>query len=253
MIYLLEDDDSIRKLVIYALESQGYQARGFSLPGEFWEAMRQSIPDLVLLDIMLPQEDGLSILSRLRAGETTARLPVIMLTAKDDDESKTEAMKRGANNYVTKPFSIEYLKACVEQLLSQRELFRQRIVVEEENSSDEYARQLDKRDRGFISSVHDIIDLHISEKEFNMDSIAQQLGVSRSSFFKKVKSLTGYSPMDLLKEYRMNKAEKLLRTTEHTISSIAFQSGFSDISYFGKCFRKKYGVSPKEYREKMRS
>ncbi len=252
LVLFVDDNNDLCRMLTLQL-SDNYRVLTANNGEQALADMQMQEPDIVVTDQMMPIMDGMQLLSEIRKNFSTSHIPVIMLTAKDDDESKTEAMKRGANNYVTKPFSIEYLKACVEQLLSQRELFRQRIVVEEENSSDEYARQLDKRDRGFISSIHDIIDLHISEKEFNMDSIAQQLGVSRSSFFKKVKSLTGYSPMDLLKEYRMNKAEKLLRTTEHTISSIAFQSGFSDISYFGKCFRKKYGVSPKEYREKMRS
>ena len=117
MIYLLEDDDSIRKLVIYGLESQGFQAMGFSLPSEFWAAMRQKLPKLVLLDIMLPQEDGLSILSKLREQEATARLPVIMLTARNSEYDRAYGLDLGADDYISKPFGMMELMARVRALL----------------------------------------------------------------------------------------------------------------------------------------
>ena len=117
MIYLLEDDDSIRKLVIYALESQGYEAEGFSLPADFWAAMKQKLPKLVLLDIMLPQEDGLSILSKLRENEATARLPVIMLTARNTEYDRAYGLDLGADDYISKPFGMMELVARVRALL----------------------------------------------------------------------------------------------------------------------------------------
>ena len=117
MIYLLEDDDSIRKLVIYALESQGYQARGFSRPDEFWKAMRQKKPKLVLLDIMLPQEDGLSVLTKLREAEATSRLPVIMLTAKNSEYDRAYGLDLGADDYISKPFGMMELGARVRAVL----------------------------------------------------------------------------------------------------------------------------------------
>lgn len=117
MIYLLEDDDSIRKLVIYALESQGYQASGFSQPEEFWEAMRRTLPNLVLLDIMLPQEDGLSILSKLRENKETLRLPVIMLTARNTEYDRAYGLDLGADDYISKPFGMMEMVARVRAVL----------------------------------------------------------------------------------------------------------------------------------------
>ena len=105
MIYLLEDDDSIRKLVLYGLDSQGFQARGFALPSEFWRAMDAQMPELVLLDIMLPEEDGLSILKRLRAQSATRRLPIIMLTARGEEIDRILGLEMGADDYIVKPFS----------------------------------------------------------------------------------------------------------------------------------------------------
>ena len=117
MIYLLEDDDSIRKLVIYALESQDYQAIGFSLPTEFWAAMRQATPELVLLDIMLPEEDGLTILGKLRENEATSRLPIIMLTARNTEYDRAYGLDQGADDYISKPFGMMELMARVRAVL----------------------------------------------------------------------------------------------------------------------------------------
>ena len=117
MIYLLEDDDSIRKLVVYALESQGYEAAGFSRPSEFRAAMRQRLPELVLMDIMLPEEDGISVLTRLRAEPETRGLPVIMLTAKNSEYDRAFGLDAGADDYISKPFGMMELLARVRAVL----------------------------------------------------------------------------------------------------------------------------------------
>lgn len=117
MIYLLEDDDSIRKLVIYTLESQGYRAKGFAVPSEFWSAMAQELPELALLDIMLPEEDGLSVLRRLRSAGATRHLPVIMLTAKNTEYDRVVGLDEGADDFISKPFGMMELLARVRALL----------------------------------------------------------------------------------------------------------------------------------------
>lgn len=121
MIYLLEDDESIRKLVVYALESQGYEARGFESPDQFWPAVAQRIPELAILDIMLPVEDGISILKRLRADPVTAALPVIMLTARNKEYDRVEGLDAGADDFISKPFGIMELVARVRAVLRRAE------------------------------------------------------------------------------------------------------------------------------------
>ena len=117
MIYFLEDDDSIRKLVIYGLESQGFEAEGFSLPSAFWRAMEQKAAELVLLDIMLPEEDGLQILKKLRAAPETRRLPVILLTAKNSEFDRVIGLDNGADDFISKPFSMLELIARIRAVL----------------------------------------------------------------------------------------------------------------------------------------
>ena len=121
MIYLLEDDDSIRKLVVYGLQSQGYEAQGFALPSEFWRAMDAQLPELLLLDIMLPEEDGLSILRKLRAAAPTRKLPVIILTAKNTEYDRVVGLDGGADDFISKPFGMMELLARVRALLRRAE------------------------------------------------------------------------------------------------------------------------------------
>ena len=116
-IYLLEDDDSIRKLVIYALGSQGYEAKGFERPSDFWKAMEGQQPALVLLDIMLPEEDGLSVLQKLRSSAATRKLPVIMLTAKNTEYDRVVGLDSGADDFISKPFGMMELVARVRAVL----------------------------------------------------------------------------------------------------------------------------------------
>ena len=117
MIYLLEDDDSIRKLVIYGLESQGYEAQGFEAPSAFWKAMNHQLPELILLDIMLPEEDGLSILQKLRSASATKKLPIIMLTAKNTEYDRVIGLDKGADDFISKPFGMMELVARVRAVL----------------------------------------------------------------------------------------------------------------------------------------
>ena len=121
MIYLLEDDDSIRDLVIYTLNSQGMEARGFARPSLFWQAVEEAVPDLALLDIMLPEEDGISVLKKLRAAGRTARLPIIMLTAKGTEYDKVTGLDAGADDYLAKPFGMMELLSRIRALLRRTE------------------------------------------------------------------------------------------------------------------------------------
>ena len=130
MIYLLEDDDSIRKLVLYGLDSQGFQAKGFALPSEFWRAMDTELPELVLLDIMLPEEDGLSILKKLRARLATKRLPIIMLTAKNSEYDRVIGLDHGADDFVSKPFSMLELIARIRAAVNNKRSYaRERLYT----------------------------------------------------------------------------------------------------------------------------
>ncbi len=213
-------------------------------------------PDIVVTDQMMPEMTGTEMLEKMRDDFQISHIPVIILTAKNDDEAKINAISMGANAYITKPFSKEYLIACIEQLLSDRKVFRDKIwtqkKIEENVNEDTYENYLQKKDIQFIEKIHAVIEENIDNSDFNIDSIADTLGISRSAFFKKLKSITGLAPVDMIKEIRLSKSIELLKNTDLTISEVAFAVGFKESGYYGKCFRKKYGQTPTEYIAKYR-
>ena len=206
-------------------------------------------PDVVIMDQMMPVMDGLEMLRRIRNDFQISHIPVIMLTAKGDEEAKTRAISMGANAYITKPFNKDYLQARIEQLLKARAAFRKHLTADDKKQAenDDYSSYLEQKDVEFIKSIHEVIEQNIQNSDFNIDTIAATLGLSRSAFFKKVKSLTGFAPVDLIKEFRLNKAAELLSNTDMTMTEIAYKVGFRDSGYFSKCFRKKYDMSPRDY------
>ena len=149
MIYLLEDDESIRKLVVYTLESQGYEAEGFSCPSLFWSAMKKNTPSLLLLDIMLPEEDGLQVLKKLRSNSATKKLPVILLTAKNSEYDLVVGLDSGADDYIAKPFGMMELMARVKALLRRTEEQKQIVKYQLEGlyvCPEEHAATIDGED-----------------------------------------------------------------------------------------------------------
>ena len=213
-------------------------------------------PDIVVTDQMMPEMDGLEMLQSIRKDFQISHIPVIILTAKNDEGAKTKAITLGANAYITKPFSKEYLLARIDQLLGERKLFRERIRQQMENQTtteeDSYEQYLVKKDVQFLEKIHQVIEENMDDSDFNIDTIASGIGLSRSAFFKKLKSLTGLAPVDLVKEIRLNKSIELIKNTDLSVSEVAFAVGFKDSGYYSKCFRKKYNQTPREYMNEWR-
>jgi len=213
-------------------------------------------PDIVVTDQMMPEMSGTDMLQQIRNDFNISHIPVIILTAKHNEEAKLKAISMGANAYITKPFSKEYLIARIEQLLSERKVFRERIwtqeKIEEKKNDDSYQNYLVKKDIQFLEKIHQVIEENLDNSDFNIDNIADNVGLSRSAFFKKLKSLTGLAPVDTVKEIRLTKSLELLKNTDMTISEIAFAVGFKEAGYYGKCFRKKFNQTPSEYINKYR-
>ncbi len=251
VILLVDDNHDLCNMLKLQLEND-YEVHVAYDGKEGLQRVNKHHPDIVITDQMMPNMDGLEFLHRIRTDFQISHIPVIILTAKGDDESKTKAISMGANAYITKPFSKEYLLASITQLLKERRVFRDSIIANGNISEDEYSKFMEQKDVKFVEDIHKVIEDNIDNSDFNIDMISSTLGLSRSAFFKKVKSLTGYAPVDLIKEYRINKSVDLMRTTDFSITEIAFRSGFKDSGYFGKCFRKRFGKSPKEYINEIR-
>ncbi|MDL2211138.1 response regulator, partial [Bacteroides sp. OttesenSCG-928-M17] len=251
-LLLVEDNKDLGNLIKLQLEDKfNVYTAGNGVEG--LKKVHLYHPDIVVTDQMMPEMDGLEMLQHIRKDFQISHIPVVILTAKNDDEAKTTATNMGANAYITKPFSKDYLVARVEQLLGERKLFRERVWHQEETKeSDSYGQYLVKKDVQLLEKIHKVIEENMDNCDFNIDTIASNIGLSRSAFFKKLKSLTGLAPVDLVKEVRLNKSVELIKNTDLSISEIAYAVGFKDSGYFGKCFRKKYNQTPREYMSEWR-
>ncbi len=216
-------------------------------------------PDIIVTDLMMPEMGGMEVLESVRQDFTISHIPIIILTAKNTEEDRINAARNGANAFIAKPFSSGYLMARINQLLEEQRIFQRKMVVQStvengsgESPEDSYEQHLVKKDIEFVHKIHEIIEENLNSDDFNIDTIAGTIGLSRSAFFKKLKSLTGFAPVDLVREIRLTKAAKRIETTDDSFTEIAYSVGFKDSGYFGKCFRKKYGMTPKEYRAKVR-
>jgi len=211
-------------------------------------------PDVIITDLMMPGMDGMEVLRRVRQDFNVSHTPVIVLTAKHNEDARMRAVKAGANAYITKPFSSSYLVARISQLLEEQRIFQRKMVIMnamEKNADagkDDYEQHLVRKDIEFVHKIHGIIEQNLNSNDFNINTIAETIGLSRSAFFKKLKSLTGFAPVDLVKEIRLTKAARQIEMTDDSITEIAYSVGFHDAGYFGKCFRQKFGKTPKDYR-----
>ena len=254
-LLLVEDNKDLCQLIKLQLEDK-YNIHIANNGVEGLKKTHLYHPDIIVTDQMMPEMDGLEMLQSIRKDFQISHIPVIILTAKNDEGAKTKAITLGANAYITKPFSKEYLFARIDQLLSERKVFRERIRQQMENQptveEDSYEQYLVKKDVQFLEKIHQVIEENMDDSDFNIDTIASGIGLSRSAFFKKLKSLTGLAPVDLVKEIRLTKSIELIKNTDLSVSEIAFAVGFKDSGYYSKCFRKKYNQTPREYMNEWR-
>ena len=217
---------------------------------EALEVMGKESIDIIVSDVMMPVMDGLELCKRIKENINYSHIPVILLTAKTTIEAKVEGMESGADAYLEKPFSIKQLHHQIENILKLRLAFHrimQKITgsapTEENIQLTDYLTQ---KDCEFIERINIIIDQQLADESLSLDILADSLNMSRSSFYRKFKALTGSAPNDYLKTIRLNKAAELLKTGMR-ISEVHQRVGFNSSSYFAKCFKAQFGVLPKEY------
>lgn len=218
-------------------------------------------PDIIVSDVMMPEMDGIELVHALREEMTTSHIPIVLLTAKSTIESKIEGMQQGADDYITKPFSAAYLKARIINLLEQRKKLQALYCASllpnasEQNDSEtekEPVPVLSPNDQRFMDKIMETIEKNLDNGELMVEDIASEVNMSRSVFFKKLKTLTGLSPIEFLKEVRMKRAVQLIETEEYSMAQIAYMVGINDSHYFSKCFKQQYGITPTEYKKKKR-
>lgn len=233
------------------------------------------LPDIIISDVMMPEKDGIEMTRELRADMTTSHIPIILLTAKTTIESKLEGLEYGADDYITKPFSATYLQARVENLLMQRKklqsFYRDSLMhihisagqedapvatdvpsAEEDTSETVPATlEMSPNDRKFMDKLVELMEQNMDNGELVVDDLVRELAVSRSVFFKKLKTLTGLAPIEFIKEMRIKRATQLIETGEFNMTQISYMVGINDPRYFSKCFKAQVGMTPTEYRDKV--
>ncbi len=202
-------------------------------------------PDIIVSDVIMPHTDGFAVLEKLKNNAETSHIPVIMLTAKADVEDKIKGMKLLADAYLTKPFHIKHLNAVIESITENRLKLQKkyRSIFDLNNSQIQIVSPDDK----FISKTKQIIEKNISNADFNVQHLSAEVGVSRAGLYRKVKSLMNISVNSLIKYIRIKRAAQILTQSNLYISEVAFEVGFNDVSYFRKCFREIYQMTPSEY------
>ena len=247
-ILIVEDNDDLRNYLVDMFKA-GYNIQSCPNGKEALIIIREFNPDLVISDIMMPEMTGDELCSIIKGNLEMSHIPVLLLTALGDEKNMLEGLKTGADAYIIKPFSVGILKATVKNILANRALLRlvyNSIEDKEQSLPTNCTNTLDWK---FIASVKECIENNMGNSDFNVDILSSQHHMSRTSFFNKLKALTGYAPADYIRMIRLQHAAKLLKQGEYTITEIADKVGFSDAKYFREVFKKYYGVSPSKYVE----
>ena len=222
----------------------------------------ESVPDIVVSDVMMPVMDGLTFCSRLKQHEATSHIPVLLLTARSSEQQYIEGMQTGADMYMTKPFSADLLVANIASLLANRQKLRQLFKTQNLSSALPTANQHStlntqqptstSPDRRFLDTFLKAMEKHMSNTNLKIEDLGDEVGLSRVQIYRKVKALMGMTPVEILRETRLKRAMQLLKTTDKTVSEIANEVGFATPGYFSSCFKKQYDKYPTDIREEMK-
>ena len=248
-VLIVEDNEDMRQFIRYIL-SDNYNLIEAENGEEGFEVAKKHLPDVVISDVMMPKTDGFDLCQLLKTNVATNHIPVILLTAYALDEQKQVGFESGADAYISKPFNVRLLKTRVRKLIENRKKIRESFSNFLLNETKQ--ETLGKVEQQFITDFTQYVENSIANPELNIDEIADALGLSRSNLYRKIKSLTDYSPNELIRTIRVKYAKQLLNSKAKSISEVAYEVGFSSPSYFAKCFKDFYNESPTEYLERIR-
>ena len=257
---LVVEDNAELKIYVFNSLSDRYEVRDASNGREALEVISSGwIPDIVVTDLMMPEMDGIELTNHIRNDFSTSHIPIIMITAKHEDDTHLKAMKYGADGYIAKPFTMELLTARIDNMLDRRKALlsqlsavrdddaaaRDRKTVKIEIAPEEIV--ITDKDEQLIKKVMVWLEENVSDAEVTVDQLASYVGMGRTSMYNKIKGLTGKSPVELIQEFRMEKATYYLKSGQFSVSETSYKVGFSDPGYFSRSFKKHFGMSPADY------
>jgi signal transduction histidine kinase/DNA-binding NarL/FixJ family response regulator len=244
LILVVEDNAEMRDYIRGALEPQ-YSVVEAADGREGIDKAKEIIPDLIISDIMMPEVDGYELCNVLKKDVTTSHVPVVLLTAKASEDSVIQGLKTGADDYITKPFNTTILKTRIKNLIDLRlqlqlKIQRQMVLQPAEIS-------VSSIDQEFMKELQEIIEKNLSDPGFNVEELCKKLYMSRATLYRKVMALTGESPIEFIRSYRLKRAAQLFKANFGNVTEVAFEVGFSSTPYFTKCFKEKFHRLPSSY------
>lgn len=239
-LLIVDDNEDVRSYIanIMAASCRVIQAADGQTAIE--RAVKE-VPDIIVSDVMMPGIDGLDLCRRLKQERATSHIPIVILTARTQDNQRAEGYDCGADAYITKPFSSQVLQSRVKNLLDNRRQLKSLFGLNE--TVDIKAGDADAQ---FIADFNRCVVRRMGDSSFNVDVLCSELGLSRAQTYRKIKALTGSSPVELIRSTRLKRADQLLRSGNHTISEVCYEVGFTSPSYFAKCFKEEFGRLPSE-------
>lgn len=245
---VVEDDYDVRAFIQNGLRNY-FHTESANDGEEALNKIQAKRPDIIISDVMMPGMSGFELTAIIRSEQALADIPIILLTALGEENKQVKGLKSGADAYLTKPFSMNVLVARCIQLLEQRQMLRTNYAKEVVNKSETPALIIDEQEKRLRSQLDTWLAAHLKDSDLNIDNFAQKMGYGRTTFYKKVKKLTGMTPNDYIKSLRMERAIELLKNDTMTIAQVAYETGFEDPYYFSKSFKSYYGISPSQYRK----
>ena len=243
-ILIVEDNKDLRDYISFLFNEQ-YKILQTSNGKDGIETALSENPDIIISDVMMPGINGFELTHKIKSNIATSHIPVLLLTAKNQGKDKIEGFESGADDYIVKPFNEKELILKVANIIQtrqkQKEVFKKKITVipreVEFNSLDEQ----------FILKISEIIEKNLSNAEFTVEQLCENMSMSRRSLYRKLKSLTDMNPSSFIRTYRLKKASQLISSKKVSVSEAAFQTGFENLSYFSKCFKEEFNKLPSEY------
>lgn len=256
---LIVEDNAEMRIFLTNILSENYKVLTAENGEQGLKTARESIPDMILTDVMMPVMDGLDMVKHLKEDPDTCHIPIIVLSAKSSLDDRIEALEQGIDDYLTKPFSATYLKTRIAALFKQRkqlqELYLSRLSGNEKERTfrtpmepEPVQPKVMQMDEVFMQKVMDFLEKNMDNQELEIEDFASHLCLSRTVFYRKLKSIVGLTPVEFVREIRIKRAVQLIENSDYTFSQIAYMTGFNDPKYFGKCFKKIVGFTPTEYK-----
>ncbi|WP_294066347.1 hybrid sensor histidine kinase/response regulator transcription factor [Proteiniphilum sp. UBA1028] len=250
-VLLIEDDEEIRsfledKLMDYfELSSASNGLSGL-------EKAIETPPELIVCDVMMPEMNGFEVTRKIKENFETSHIPVVLLTAYSSPEHQLEGINAGADAYIIKPFSVQYLITRIRKLIEQRERLQYKFA-HDPGMAGSLPVHTSGKDSLFMEKIHTVMVSHLRDTQFSVDDFAKEMNMGRTLFYKKIKGITNYSPNEYFRIIRLKKATELLINSEMNVAEIAYEVGFNDPDYFGKSFKKQFGVTPSQFRNGQKS